>query len=214
MKIKKVVINLDRAPERLIRFKNSFIEHNLPYDIERFQAVDKLDKERMDKLKSIYNAEIGRVTACALSHIEVIREFLDSDDDVIYIFEDDAIITNKQIFDMEHILTSMKIQYIDFDMIYLNARIQKHPKDFGANAGCGLEGYIVSKHGAKKLMSISQNMKHPIDLYYQAHCTHFKKRGFMKDCINKNDVIIKAFKPSHSYVKEVDMKKSYNSSSN
>ena len=70
-KIKKIVINLKRRPDRLEKFSREMEYMGWDYNI--FEGID-----------------TGGYDGCALSHLKIIEEFLKTDDEHIMILEDDC----------------------------------------------------------------------------------------------------------------------------
>jgi hypothetical protein len=70
-KVKKIVINLERRPDRLKLFKDEMDFIGWEYDI--FKAID-------------YGSYLG----CAYSHLKILEDFLATDEKYIMIFEDDC----------------------------------------------------------------------------------------------------------------------------
>ena len=206
MNIKIVVINLDRAPERLERFTSSAQKHGIVF--ERFSAIDKYDTNRIEELRKEYKMCLApQHSACALSHLKVLEDFVESNFDYCIIFEDDAKITHGGFTDIDQLIKDTKSERVD--MIYINNRIRSD-STHRITRGCGLESYIVSKEGARKLLSNKYNMNQPIDFWFQAS-THFYKttnHAWRKNFEIK-DVCVYAYKSTRPYTTHIDLGKSY-----
>ena len=207
MKIQVVVINLDRAPERLKRFSEHASKHMIKF--ERFSAIDKYNIELVNSLRKEYEMHLApQHSACALSHFKVIENFYESDNDYCVIFEDDAQITDGGFMDIPKLIRDTNVS--DPDMIFINDRI-------GCDAnrrirgGCGLEGYILCKQGAKKILDIKYKVNYPIDFWFMAATQHYasQKNHKWRQNFKVKDTCVHAFKTMKPYTKHVDMKKSY-----
>jgi GR25 family glycosyltransferase involved in LPS biosynthesis len=69
-KIRKVVINLKRRPDRLEKFKEEM--KYMGWDFEIFEGIDE-----------------GGYTGCGSSHKKIAEDFLNTEDDFLLVFEDD-----------------------------------------------------------------------------------------------------------------------------
>jgi GR25 family glycosyltransferase involved in LPS biosynthesis len=197
-----VVINLDRSTDRLERFTTHANKNNIKFN--RFAGIDKYDTELVDTYMKQFDVRLKRQHgACAVSHLLVISEFIESDYEHIVIFEDDAQIMNNTFLDIDTLTKEINITPDQFDILYLNCRVQCD-KAFKVVNGCGLEGYILNKKGAKKILDCSRCMKAPIDLHWQNHFERMKR--FIS--VHK-DITIQAYKTKKHSVKHVDLAKSY-----
>ena len=170
------IITLVRVKERYENV-SKYLSENKNWKI--FPAVDKQDKERLESLRKKYSMNITKgnkdklaQTGCALSHILVLEKFLKSISKYHIIMEDDIDILRempKTTEEVDEIIESIGQTYDSTDIIYLSDRVQCDDS-YRVNNGCGLEGYLVTRHGAKKLLSIvNKNLNNPIDLAWQGH---------------------------------------------
>lgn len=189
IKIKNVVINLDRRPDRYEEFKKNAIN----IDYERFSAVDGKLLKGNSQLQFIfdnndYNMRAG-IVGCAMSHIKLYIELINSDYDAYCILEDD--ITFNTNFNKKYIHLLDQLSKTDWDFVYLGHHLRypdKHPECFNKeklpiiekydvqksfeNSIGGTGGYIITKKGAEKLLDfINKNgMTNAIDTVQQKAC--------------------------------------------
>ncbi len=90
IKYQTYLINLDRAKERFLAVDEQFQQAGVSY--ERFSAVDArfLDQEKYQINNQYTRDFIPGEIGCYLSHIKVLRKFLESDNQFAVIVEDDA----------------------------------------------------------------------------------------------------------------------------
>jgi GR25 family glycosyltransferase involved in LPS biosynthesis len=182
IKCKSVVINLDKSHDRLLQFihnyKNTNLYKNIP--LYRFRAYDAklLDIKKyisIEQYKRIlyteefnqryYHKDMNKNSiGCFVSHVQVYKQLLrDPDADYYIIFEDDASPTQKYM--LQHLLNIIKQN--DWDIFLLGGYIftssdckNHHPPCINVKHFFGLQSYIISKQGAKKIL---QNI-YPIDM--------------------------------------------------
>jgi len=111
-KIKKVVINLKRRPDRLETF-NQEMEY-MGWDYEIFEAIDK-----------------GGYDGCALSHQKIIEDFLTTDDEYIMILEDDCFFMPYAKTQLEKSLN--ELNNIEWDFLHLGPSINCPVNNFSEN---------------------------------------------------------------------------------
>ena len=138
-----------------------------------FPAVDKNDTEKINLLIKKYCMKIKSGAAgCALSHILVLEKFLETDSKYHIVMEDDLVILHElpsKNTEVDNLIKSLKQTYNSTDIVYLSGRVNCNESQ-RINNGCGTEGYLVTRHGAIKLLQIiNKNLNHPIDLTWQAH---------------------------------------------
>lgn len=169
--IKTFVVNLDRRPDRMEKFKK-----NCPssFIYERFPAIDGKVLKSSPQLQRIfdgndYNMKIGMV-GCALSHIQLCINLINSQHDNVYlILEDDILFAPKFVSKLNHV---MKLANdTDWDMIYIGHHIYKHSitdatfnktkypelekwsvSESATRSAGGTIGYLINKKGAIKLL--------------------------------------------------------------
>jgi len=166
-KIENYVINLDRRPDRL----ESFLK-NAPINFKRFSAIDgkKLKPSRqLQKLfeNNDYNMRKGMV-GCALSHIKLWIQLLNSDKDAYLIVEDDIEFLPEFTQRLDKVISSLK-SINEIELIYVGHHLRQN-----FLAGCydsgditiekwssedslrkslgGTGGYIITRKGAEKLL--------------------------------------------------------------
>lgn len=172
IKMKTYVINLDRRPDRWEDFKSK-AGYLSPFNYERFSAVDGTLLKSTAQLQRIfdgndYNMRVGLV-GCAMSHIKIYIELIDSDYDVFCILEDDIDFTPEFDKKLLHVYNQVKI--MNWDMVYLGHHlyeqyitddiydkkkmpiIEKWDRIYSLSTSMGgTGGYLISKNGAKNLL--------------------------------------------------------------
>ena len=201
------IITLVNDKKRLTHVKQIIKENNL---IKLFPAVDKNDKERINKLFKEFNFKINSgnhpgMIGCYLSHLIIIHNFLQSNKMYQIILEDDIKILGKlpnNVGQIENLFKTIKQSTGDIDILYINNRVN-FDKNFRVNGGCGTDGYILTRHGAEKIykillndcntMNTTDNMC-AIDMILQAHFKFAKENNWCQDVRNLNkDIIINAY---------------------
>jgi GR25 family glycosyltransferase involved in LPS biosynthesis len=168
------VINLDRRPDRLDGFMQRLAlasGDRLTSRIERFPAIDGQDLEISLEIMHIFRGSdlpLRRSqTACALSHLSLWIELINSEHDHYIIFEDDVHFMSDFTSRIGELLGQM-IDRPQTDVIFLGlayfedalnpqSSIQTTRDVVLENLMGGTFGYIISKSGAKQLFEIVQN---------------------------------------------------------
>ncbi len=184
-----VCISLVRRPDRWTRFVSQPELKALP-NLRRFDAVDGktinlLKDPRINAFtkKNILNHtrrshyeldSIGGV-GCALSHIGVWKEFLDSGANHMLVFEDDAIVYPGFVDKVNNALKSLEERKLDFDIIVLTRAFK--PKDEIQSALFDLAEaksfvlahcYIITRKAAQIFYDEALPISGHIDLYMSA----------------------------------------------
>lgn len=188
-KLKTIVINLDRRPDRMeILLSKAKFLNQLNY--ERFPAIDGNKLKSTPQLSRIfdgndYNMRTGMV-GCAMSHIKLYMKFIHSDYDVFCILEDDLDFVPN--FNRKLLAVYNQLKLCDWDMLYLGHHVRKEYMDENiynksmnpkiekwdrvtslTKSMGGTGGYLISKYGALKLLNfINENgMTNGIDTVQQ-----------------------------------------------
>lgn len=174
-RIETFVINLNRRPDRWNTFSKNAKESGLDFlQYTRFSAVDGSKLVSTRQLQRIfenndYNMRRGMV-GCALSHLKLYTQLLNSDDSDIYIIlEDDIEFTDNFSFKLLYIYNQLKEH--DWDMVYLGHHCyskyinndtynkifipaaEKWSKQRSLTESIGgTGGYMITKRGAEKLL--------------------------------------------------------------
>jgi GR25 family glycosyltransferase involved in LPS biosynthesis len=154
------VINLERRTDRLKQFNDQ--KHMIPIEVKREQAIDGKCLESSPRLNKLfegndYHMRRG-IVGCALSHIKLWIELIQSDEDGYLIFEDDAIVSKELSSKLIRIFTVGQYH----DIVFL-AIIPREPSpDVGmvtynwATANRYFKGgtscYFITKQGANKML--------------------------------------------------------------
>lgn len=126
-KFDSFVINLDRNPDRLKIFNDN--SKNLSLKIRRFNAIDGkkiLPNEQLQRIfqGNDYNMRSGMV-ACALSHMQLWIDLINSDKDFFLIFEDDISFVDNFDNKFNYLLNNLPL---DWDICYLGHTLWNHSK--------------------------------------------------------------------------------------
>jgi GR25 family glycosyltransferase involved in LPS biosynthesis len=167
------VINLDRRPERLDGFMHRLSlasGDRLASRTERFSAIDGQDFEITPEILHMFRGSelpLRRSqTACALSHLSLWIELINSEHEHYIIFEDDAHFTNDFTSRLGELLGQM-LDRPQADVIFLGlhyfddafspiSSIQTLRPVVLQNLMGGAFAYVLSKSGAKQLFEIAQ----------------------------------------------------------
>lgn len=180
--VKTYVINLENREDRLKKF-----DQNSPIEYTRFSAIDGKKLKPNEQLQKIfegndYNMRVGLV-GIAMSHIKLLIELINSEQEIFCIFEDDVTFGDKFEEQIKHVLSHAPP---DWDLIYLGHHLypQYKPNSFADEMPLlhqlsvheslqksmgGMYGYLVTKKGAEKFLNfINQNgMTNGIDTVQQ-----------------------------------------------
>jgi GR25 family glycosyltransferase involved in LPS biosynthesis len=197
LNIKTYVLNLERRPDRWEDFKK--FPHPKCLGYERYKAVDGEKLQKNEQLSRIfdgndYNMRVGLV-GCAMSHIAMCIELVNSQYDAFCILEDDLEFVpdfRKKFLHVYHELDE------DWDMVYLGHHLWKQfrtPEYYDKKTMPILEkwdtatsmtksmggtgGYLISKKGAEELLkfinekgmtngidTVQQKAADVLDIYY------------------------------------------------
>tara|TARA_Y100000991_G_scaffold55178_1_gene40309 strand:+ start:144 stop:1073 length:930 start_codon:yes stop_codon:yes gene_type:complete len=199
------IINLEKASERLLNMKKQLNFFNQFYKI--FTATDPLDQNFINLLnKNSIKLNRGRKrygeAGCALSHISIIKQFLESNEKYCIILEDDCQIVKRI---PQRIIDYVKIFNETTDILYISNRVKCNKKG-EIISGVGTEGYIIDRKGATKILDICQNIDCGIDLRYQSHFPFYYRKNHQKHGCN---TILYGKKSSQNYVLHRDNGISY-----
>jgi GR25 family glycosyltransferase involved in LPS biosynthesis len=205
-------INLDRRTDRDNNIKRLIKEFNLQDKISRVTAVDgsRLDLDKIpsnivtkkgisdakNKHQRLYVPLTPGGIGCALSHRSVWQRIVDENLSCALILEDDIHIKKEFHPKINKYINSTKLFDKDFDIIFLGYHpstikyIIREPtiNDVFVKSWrvYGLFGYVVSKKGAEKLLTLF-----PINQQIDTE---------ISDAIKKNKLNIYLFKPNHQII--------------
>lgn len=203
------IISLERARERRIHCEH-LCKYNRTFRI--FDAVDYQKKNEFTELKQKYKVlRGGGGAACALSHIAILHQFLQGSNKYVTILEDDCVIKRRlpvNVHEVELMIRRIGIRNPAMvDVLYLSNRV-KCNRRYQITNGCGTEGYIFSRLGAMKALSVLENMTLPIDIVLQSHYPDCKYLRDTNDS-NKKQIRINAYKTKNVLVECNDHNVSY-----
>ncbi len=178
------IINLDRREDRWIKFIEHMTERGLSDVCRRFPAIDgsKLISNRY--LRRIFDGNnynwVKPVIGCALSHLLLWCDLIESKNSACVILEDDVQLCKsvdiklKALYgeikklndwDIIYLGTSSKIPFRDDPVYKIPTLIKRNRNECFASSFGGLFGYIISNQGAKKIINyISEiGMRNAID---------------------------------------------------
>jgi GR25 family glycosyltransferase involved in LPS biosynthesis len=180
------IINLDKNVDRLNQSMATYNASDLPnaISIKRYRAVVGIDLEPSDWLSETALKEFQQVEkykyrtkhyqltkgaiGCYLSHSNLFKQLLsDSTCDMYLIFEDDIIIDKRALTKINDILKEVPNNW---DMILLGyARVFNYtvvsPKIAKVKSFWGLNGYLISKQGARTFLENHKMIECQIDNY-------------------------------------------------
>ena len=173
-----------------------------------FEAVDKQDTNKLQFLRNKYNMVIGGGEAgCALSHLLVMEKFLETNNKYQIILEDDFAIKRNlptNYLQVEVMFNRINLKPNQVDMLYLTKRIKSDATKRIVN-GCGTEGYILTRHGAEKILKLLKNKCDVgIDIKMQAHFYGAKENNWVQRGFIDKNIIINAYKSKWVYVDEYE----------
>jgi len=164
------VINLDRRQDRMNKFSETITKHNLEY--KRFSAIDGIKLTSTRQLRRIFDPNNYRwsrgVIGCALSHLSLWIDLVNSDEQGMIILEDDVQFANH--FKTKLGIVCKECANIDWDVVYIGTFPRNNTSDDqydqyvtpkllkkGAEESVrytygGTIGYMISKKGATKLL--------------------------------------------------------------
>jgi len=168
-KIPKVVLNLKRREDRLVKFKEEMDFMGWDYDV--FEAID-----------------TGSYIGCALSHVEIAKKFLEKkDEDFLLVMEDDLFFmpyAKKVLMDCQNELNKIDWEFFHFGPS-IHRPLKKYndvlidlnnlpPKDIDRHRGIfGTTSFVLTKKSAEVISNWDTNLyienhRHiiPIDEYF------------------------------------------------
>lgn len=183
--IETFVVNLTRRADRLKTFDSI-----CPVKYTKFSAVDGKKLKPTIQLQQLfenndYNMRRG-IVGCALSHIKLLVQLVNSDKNAYCILEDDITFTDNFVDKVQQVLK--KLENSEWDFIYLghslylqyrekgcydkttrpNANKWNKPLSLLRSMG-GAYGYIITKKGAEKMLNFinTNSMTNAIDTVFQ-----------------------------------------------
>jgi len=173
LNIKKFVINLDRRNDRYTKFCNinNTILQNI--ETERVSAIDGFALKPTEQLYRIFKHNTGKMrkgeTGCTMSHLKLYIDLINSENELICIFEDDAILIPS--FNEKLNFTYSQLCKTDWDICFLGFHIRHnidksiyyskelypiiekytYYKSCCLSTG-GTHGYLITKKGAIKML--------------------------------------------------------------
>jgi len=173
-----IVINLASACERRQAIHKEFRKVDLPYELwpatspsdltdEIKRSVDHQARDRLG-LRRLDTASLG----CLLSHLAIFRHLLESGNDMVAVFEDDARLHP----DLPTVLDALEGKSSKFDVIKLQRRYTYLPyvpvyqllPSYSLGrvkyADIGNDGYVLTRHAAQHLLNRFPRPVHNADM--------------------------------------------------
>ncbi len=163
------VVNLDRRPDRWESVSKKLNDCGITH-MERFSAIDGSKLELTPEIRTLFrnndfNFRQG-VVGCALSHIKLWKDLVESNNDYTIILEDD-IELDKDFDKKLNVVLHQINQNTTTELVFLGYHLWKGSPSFSEEYPFlnkidvkdymgGTFGYIVSKAGAWKLLQISK----------------------------------------------------------
>lgn len=152
-------INLDKRADKWEYCKRLFSRYNL--NVHRFSAVDGFKLPTKSLTRKISRGEQG----CAMSHVAVIREFLDSDLEKILIFEDDI----DFIGDFNAVFNVRMKQCPKWDMLYLGGTRMEKPDRVNeyfskSNRTFTTSHYAINRKAAELVIAEIEKYERQVDV--------------------------------------------------
>lgn len=179
-KVYYINLDIELYKERNKHIKNELIKYY--NSIIHFPAVYGKEKEQIDKAIKYLNMPItfknecglGAI-GCTLSHLSVMKTFFDtSDEDYVFIFEDDAIFSDNYKEHLNNIVEYINNNNIEFELLQLGNQYHDdiiiNDKYYIVNDNILLvnktlfcaQAYIISKSGIKKLFNYIESINYKI----------------------------------------------------
>ena len=175
--MRRIVISLLSAEERRASIKEEFRRVDLTYELwpakDGFRLTDEeertIDHAARDRLgvRRLDNASVG----CLLSHLSVLRHLVESGDDMVAVFEDDARLHPN----VPYVLEAIEGKAEKFDVIKLqrfHRSLSFHNVYHLARSHClgrvkyhdpGAYGYVITRRAAAHLLERFPRPVHEID---------------------------------------------------
>jgi GR25 family glycosyltransferase involved in LPS biosynthesis len=154
-------VNLDRSPERRDVMNDMFnqpVFQNIPNT--RFSAIDGKTVDVFSFLDSSEkeNPRLNNVEyACLLSHLEVIRTFSESENEIVLVMEDDMSLEFQPYWKktIKEILEEAPADWEVIQLCYIGAIPESEYQPWFYQFSTG--AYLINQKGAQKLMQIREN---------------------------------------------------------
>lgn len=210
------VINLKTRKDRKQQIAEQLYKHKINADF--IEAINGHDLNIHDLIKNgtIEHNSVDRILrkgeyGCYLSHINAITNFLKTNKKYCLIFEDDIILGDHFKHKYKNTLSDLEQNKINFDILFLstNCNSDYNKKCLGEQLtqltykpeklGYGMQSYILSREGAKKIIDMAFPIIYPIDVVIDIqHNTnpHFKiiksieKLTFIRDFKDSDTILI------------------------
>lgn len=176
MQLTTLVINLDRASDRMREMERQLSGHGIEY--RRISAIDgsKLDESVPEYDLMGYRIRIGKLPnmseiGCYLSHLNAMEALLESEATHALILEDDAVLPDdfntlldevlaeRGCWDILRLSSSRKGKYLQIRELTAGRKIAINTRVLKNTAG-----YIVNRHAAQRCLDSLLPMRRPYDV--------------------------------------------------
>lgn len=178
-KMKIVIINLKERKDRLTHIKKECMKIELN-NYEIFNAI-KIDNDNLYiKYSKLFNKNklwkksseyFKSALGCKASHLEILKKYVEMDNDYIMILEDDTVFENNTLIYLNLALFSLK--NIDWDILFLSSNLKNkddatkiYPNLLKITKGLTTTAQIIKKKNIQKIINIIENSCVEIDNTY------------------------------------------------
>lgn len=205
MKVKKYLISIQEPGEK--RYEQFFSQESFEkseftkYGVigKRISTDQYFNLAVKNKIRALTPSELG----CTLSHLSALRDFVDSDADYAFIFEDDVITKKKIDFNLNlnflgsNFILSLggvsqsvchKVRGKILTTEYLGQKILKVAPLFYEDIVYAM-GYVLDKEAAKKIILCHQKNLHVIDHWYIVLNAYPEVSYYMVDLLEHPEIL-------------------------
>jgi GR25 family glycosyltransferase involved in LPS biosynthesis len=160
MELHKIVINLEKRPDRLQLFKNKcpFNDVTIMYGFDGSKLELEIDKHKATQLQNLSKGEIG----CFISHIRCYEYMIKNNIDNMLIFEDDCIFCDNFIEKINNNYNEYKNHnFVNNNIFYIGGRFE--PNHFTHSKNCSQISNNLIKHNLYDNINGSSNIRGDLD---------------------------------------------------
>lgn len=171
MNIKVYILSLKNDTKR-----RSYISHEMKKNNLDYVFIDAPDG-RLEKIEKNENSMLSNVeAACALGHIKIYNKFLETNDDIALVLEDDITINEKTINSLQTIINDINKKKPDLYII-------------GGQEGINFTNFFVGKK-TKSYASLDLYKSFNSEDYVTRACSYILNRDVAKNLIKINKQLI------------------------
>lgn len=222
--MRSVVISLPYATKRRELLEQEFNRLQMPfcfYDAVDGVSLTEEQNELVDfedmRRNARYFPSLGDI-GCWLSHMAVIKEFADSDDTVLAVFEDDVRLNER----INLVLDALSDDMCGFDIVKLSwhKRHRKFQKmvDITSSISVGIidgydngsEAYVISKQGAHHLIKTFPRMPWAMDRFITRYWENGLTVGIVSPPVADYDTTLDSQISANSYGGDLGCRRAHN----